>query len=267
MNASFFCAKWQDLAIVFLSSFFFSFTTPAYAGLFDDDEARRAILDLRQKVEVAKQESEQKFLELQKRSADESAQLRRSMLDLQNDIEGLRSELAKQKGQGEQVLRDLADVQKRQKDMVQSVDDRLRKYEPAKVTLDGREFMAEPAERRDYEAALSTFRKGEFASVQIVFVDFLSRYPNSGYRPSALFWLGNAQYATKDYKEAMANFRSLVVGAPDHQRAPEAVLAIANCQLELKDTKGARKTLEELLVSFPNTDAAAAGKERLARFK
>ena len=239
----------------------------AHAGLFDDEEARRAILDLRQRVEAAKGDADQKFLEQLKRSGDESAQLRRSLLDLQNEIESLRAELAKLKGQDEQVVRDLADVQKRQKDMTQSVDDRLRKFEPGKVTLDGREFLAESAERRDYEAALATFRKGEFAAVQAVFVDFLSRYPNSGYRPSALFWLGNAQYATKDYKEAMANFRNLVAGAPDHQRAPEALLAIANCQLELKDTKGARKTLEELMANFPNTDAAAAGKERLARFK
>lgn len=239
----------------------------AHAGLFDDEEARRAILDLRQKVEAAKVDGDQKFADQLKRSTDESAQLRRSLLDLQNEIESLRAELSKLKGQDEQLVRDLADMQKRQKDMTQSVDDRLRRFEPAKVTLDGREFMAEPAERRDYEAALAMFRKGEFSAVQVVFVDFLSRYANSGYRPSALFWLGNAQYATKDYKEAMANFRNLVVGAPDHQRAPEALLAIANCQLELKDTKGARKTLDELLVNFPNTDAAAAGKERLARFK
>lgn len=239
----------------------------AHAGLFDDEEARRAILDLRQKVDTAKVESDQKFADQLKQSSDESNQLRRSLLDLQNEIEGLRVELAKLKGQDEQIVRDLADVQKRQTDMKQSFDDRLGKFEPAKVTLDGREFVAEPAERRDYETALAMFRKGEFAAVQPVFVDFLSRNPNSGYRPSALFWLGNAQYATKDYKEAMANFRNLVAGAPNHQRAPEALLAIANCQLELKDTKGARRTLEELLVNFPNTDAAVAGKERLARFK
>ena len=239
----------------------------AHAGLFDDEEARRAILDLRQKVDAAKVESDQRFADEVTRTNDDSAQLRRSLLDLQNEIESLRAEVARLKGQDEQIVRDLADVQKRQKDITQTVDERLRKFEPAKVTLDGREFLAEPTERRDYEAALTMFRKGEFAPVQVVFVDFLSRYANSGYRPSALFWLGNAQYATKDYKEAMANFRNLVAGTPDHQRAPEAVLAIANCQLELKDTKGARKTLEELLLNFPNTDAAAAGKERLARFK
>jgi TolA-binding protein len=44
----------------------------------------------------------------------------------------------------------------------------------------------------------------------------LARYPKSGYLPSALFWLGNAQYATRDYKEAVTNFRILLQAAPDH---------------------------------------------------
>ncbi|OYU44787.1 MAG: tol-pal system protein YbgF [Burkholderiales bacterium PBB4] len=266
MNISYRSPLSHYLRAAVIAAVWTAFST-AQAGLFDDDEARKAILELRQKVDAGKLDADQKFAEQLKRSTEESTQLRRSLLDLQNEIEALRSELARMKGQDEQVVKDLADVQKRQRDMAQIMDERLRKFEPSKVILDGREFLAEPAERRDYEAALGIFRKGEFSAVQVAFVDFLSRYANSGYRPSALFWLGNAQYATKDYKEAMANFRSLVASAPDHQRAPEAVLAIANCQLELKDTKGARKTLEELLVNFPNTDAAAAGKERLARFK
>lgn len=133
--------------------------------------------------------------------------------------------------------------------------------------MDGREFLAEPAEKRDYETGFAVFRKGDFANAEVAFIDFINRYAQSGYRPSALFWLGNAQYATKDYKDALANFRTLVAQTPDHSRVPEALLAIANCQLELKDTKGARKTLEELVSTYPATEAAAAAKERLARFK
>jgi TolA-binding protein len=37
--------------------------------------------------------------------------------------------------------------------------------------------------------------------------------------------------------------------------------------MELKDTKAARKTLEDLIASYPSTEAAAAAKERLIRFK
>jgi len=239
----------------------------ASAGLFDDEEARKAILDLRQKVETLRTDFDQKLADEVKRSSEEGAQLRRSLVDMQNQLEVTRAELAKLRGQDEQMARDLAELQRRQKDSAQSLDERLRKFEPARITLDGREFSVESAERRDYEAAMAVFRKGEFANAQVAFVDLLNRYPASGYRPAALFWLGNAQYAIKDYKNALTNFRSLVNSAPDHLRVPEAMLAVANCQLELKDTKAARKSLEDLVVGFPNTEAAAAAKDRLSRFK
>ena len=228
----------------------------AQAALFEDDEARRAILELRQRLDAMRQE--------QQATAEES---RRSLLELQNQIETLRAELARQQGRNEQLARDLAEVQRQQKDASQNVEDRLRKFEPTKVTVDGREFVAEPAEKRDYEAALAIFRQGEFAAAQPAFAEFIRRYKQSGYVPSAFFWLGNAQYATRNYKEAVQNFRALVAQVPDHLRAPEAVLAIANCQVELKDLRGARKTLEDLIKAYPQSDAAAAAKERLAKLK
>ncbi|MDE2416324.1 MAG: tol-pal system protein YbgF [Burkholderiales bacterium] len=237
--------------------------SPVSAGLFDDEEARRAILDLRQKIEASSQATTAEST----RANDEEAQLRRSLVDLQNQLEALRADVAKLRGQNEQVARDVADMQRKQKDDAQVLNDRLRKLEPVKVNWDGREFLADPLEKRDFESAMVTFRKGDFANAEVQFVDFMNRNPQSGYRPSALFWLGNAQYATKDYKDALANFRSLVSQTPDHMRVPEALLAIANCQLEVKDPKGARKTLEELIASHPGTEAAAAAKERLSRLK
>jgi tol-pal system protein YbgF len=98
-------------------------------------------------------------------------------------------------------------------------------------------------------------------------LNFLRRYPTSGYAASSLFWIGNAQYATKDYKESVANFRKLLSIAPQHARAPEAMLAISNCLVELKDTKGARKAMEDLISSHPSSDAAQTAKDRLARLR
>lgn len=236
---------------------------PARAALFEDDEARRAILELRQRVDAQRQD----FDKESSRSNEDNAQLRRSLLDLQNQIEALRAELQRQQGLNEQLARELAELQRQQKDVTQGVDERLRKFEPAKVSVDGREFMAEPNEKRDFDAALAIFRKGDFAAAQPAFADFIRRYNMSGYVPSAFFWLGNAQYATRNYKEAMQNFRTLITQAPDHLRAPEAVLSIANCQIELKDLKGARKTLEDLIKAYPQSEAAVTAKDRLARLK
>jgi tol-pal system protein YbgF len=242
------------------------FTASAQAALFEDDEARRAILELRQRIEQQRQTAQQLADDL-KRANDENASLRRSLLELQNQIESLRTDLARQRGTDEQLARDLADVQRRQKDIATGVEERLRKFEPVQVTVDGREFSADPAEQREFETSLAAFRKGDFLAAQTAFSDFLRKFPGSGYRPAALFWVGNAQYANRDYKGAIANFRALLQQAPDHPRAPEAVLSIANCQIELKENANARRTLDELVKAYPQSEAAVAARERLARLR
>lgn len=239
----------------------------AQAGLFEDDDARKAILELRQRVDTQRETLERRMADEQRRNAEEIGVLRKSLLDLQSQIEGLRAEQAGLRGHNEQLVRDLTEVQRRQKDIAQGVDERLRKFEPAKVQVDGREFSADPAEKRDFEAALGVFRQGEFDRAQSGFSEFLRRYPQSGYGPSVLFWLGNAQYALRDYKSAVTQFKLLLSVAPDHARAPEGMLSLANCQIELKDSRGARKTLEDLLKSYPQAEAAAVAKERLQKLK
>ncbi len=231
----------------------------AQAALFEDDEARRAILDLRQKLELTQQSV--------KAQAEENAVLRRALLELQNQIDALKNDQSKMRGENEQLLRDLADIQIKQKDILQSVDSRLTKFEPVKVVLDGLEFQADPTEKKEFEAALAVFRTGDFAAAQLSLLNFLRRYPTSGYASSALFWIGNAQYATKDYKESVLNFRKLLSIAPQHARAPEAMLAISNCLVELKDIKAAKKAMEELVSAYPGSDAAQTAKDRLARLR
>jgi len=235
----------------------------AHAGLFEDNEARKAILEMRQRLDL----SQQRLTEELRRANEDNAQLRRSLLDLSGQIEVLRTEMARMRGQAEQTTRELSEVQRRQKDLSQGVEDRLRKFEPSKVTVDGRQFVAEPAEIQEFEAALAVLRKGEFAPAQTAFANFLTRYPQSGYKASALFWLGNAQYALRNYRDAITNFRALVATDTEHVRAPEAVLAVANCQIELKDIKGARKTLEDLVKAYPQSEAAAVAKDRLTKLK
>lgn len=233
----------------------------AHAALFDDDEARRAILELRQKADATQQRNADEL----RRANDDVAQLRRSLLELSNQIDALRNDTAMVRGQNEKLTRDLADVQRVQKDMTQGIDDRLRKFEPAKVNVDGREFLADPAERQDFEAALAALRKSDFVAAQAGFTALIKQYPQSGYRSPALFWLGNAQYASRNYKEAVVNFRALVAADPQHLRAPEALLSTANCQVELKDARSARRTLEELVKAYPQSEAASVAKERMTK--
>jgi len=250
----------------------------AQAALFGDDEARRAILDLRQRLEQsqtanralmeqAAQQQTQQIAQLNQQHNQSLTQLRSALLDLQTQLDKLRADLAQSLGAQERLARDVTEVQLRQKDSLSSVDDRLRRFEPVKVSVDGREAMVEPAEKADFDRSMALFRQGDFPGAQAAFAGFLSRYPTSVYKSSVLFWLGNAQYANKAYREALANFQRLLTESPTHPRAAEAMLAISNVQVELKDLKAARKTLEDLVKAYPATETAGTARERLSRLR
>ena len=234
-------------------------TLSAQAALFEDEEARRAILDLRQRLEATNNAL--------KAQSEDNAQLRRVLVDLQGQIDLMRADLNKSRGAQEQLTRDLSEVQLRQRDAQTGLEERLKKFEPLTVKLDGEEFQVEQAEKRDFDAAMEAFRRGDFTAAQTSLQRFVQRYPQTGYLPSALFWLGNASYANKDYKASLGQFRQMLTQAPAHARVPEAMLAVSNVQIELKDTKAARKTLEDLIKAHPQSDAAQAAKERLPKLR
>ena len=166
---------------------------PARAGLFDDDEARKAILDLRAKVSQNEQQLKQQ--------ADQIQSLQNSLLDLGNQNEQLRADLAKLRGQDEQMLRDMADLQRAMRDLQAGLNDRMRKLEPQPVTVDGKTFTVDPEEKAAFDDAMNSLRGGDFDRATASLNSLLKRYPNTGYGDAARYWLGNAQYGQRDYKE------------------------------------------------------------------
>ena len=278
----------------------------AQAALFEDEEARRAILDLRQRLENQRQTQLQSTDQTLQKSLDQSQKQieilrkqveleinqskqdnRQAALQLQAQIEALKQDIANLRGEREQLLREITLLQRAQKDINVEIEERFQKIydqfakkeapssqkeeapKSAKVNVqvDGFEFLAEPDEKRDFEAAFVLFRKGDFAAAAKEFAQFVKVYSASGYKPSALYWLGSAKFARRDFNEAIAHLRGLVSDFPNHARAPEAMLTIGNAQLEIKQAKEARKTFNELLKLYPTTEAAAAAKDRLAQIK
>ena len=261
--------------------FGYALAFPAFGALFEDDEARREILklrtEMRQGIETLRRDEtlrREAALEDAKRQAEEIAYLNRLVVQLKNQLESIGGEAVKIRGQGEQLGLNIAEVQrrhaeqiKRLEDQVKRLEDRLKTVEPVKVSFEGSEFFVEPAEKGVFEAALASFRKGDFETAHNTFNEFLLRFPGSGYSNSALFWLGNAQFVQKNYTAAVLSFRKMIARSPGYARVPEAWLAIANCQLELKETPQARKTLEELVANFSQSEAADIARDRLSRMK
>jgi tol-pal system protein YbgF len=237
---------------------------PAHA-LFGDDEARKAILDLRKQV----QDMEKRLQDLQGKDADLSGRMerlegaQRAQLEIANQLDALRQDIAKLRGQVDQVANELSNAQKRNKDFYTDIDARLKKLEPSSVSVDGRPAMVDRSEQAAFDAAIGQFRSSDFRGAAVSLQSFIARYPQSAYAPAAYYWLGNSQYQLKDYKAAITSQQMVVDRYADSTRAPDALLNIAASQIELNDRRGARTTLQRIIKDYPDTEAAKLAKERL----
>jgi tol-pal system protein YbgF len=226
----------------------------AQAGLFDDVEARKAILDLRARVEALNNRLEGK--------ADKSTNL-----DLAGQNDQLRLEVAKLRGQIEVLANEVANLQRRQKDFYADLDNRLRKVEPQLATVDGRQVEVQPGEQKTFDAALAMFKAGDYRNAGAAFANFVRMYPQSAYAGAAHYWLGNTYYAQRDFRNAIASHQTVVNSFPDNPKAPEALLNIALSYIELKDRPAARSALEQVVSHYPESPTAQVAQERMATLR
>lgn len=234
---------------------------PAHAGLFDDEEARKAITDLSNKLTAISGKVDAQTDQLANKP-DKTA-----LLDQLNQIDLLRQEIAKLRGQLEVLGNDVSDSQRRQKDFYVDLDNRLRKLEPQKVVVDGREAQVDQNEQKSYEAALAVFQSGDYAGAASSLSTFIQTNPRSIYVPNAQYSLGIAYYAQKDYKNAINTFQAMVKAYPDSPQAPNAMLNIASCYSEQKDKVQTKKWLQNLRTLYPDSTAAKTAGDRLSSLK
>lgn len=233
-------------------------------ALFEDSDARREILKLREQI-----------TDLNGRVAPLAAQLAnkaetKSMLDLGSEIERLRADIASLRGQLELLSNDLANAQRRQRDLYADLDQRLRTLETKAASAapaEGAPAELAVTEQGSFDAALAQFKAGNYAASAEALTAFMQRYPNSSYLPQAYFWLGSSHYALQDCAKALPAYQTVVARFPTSARAADAMLNIAGCQVDSKDKRAARETLETLQRKYPGTPAASTAKERLTELK
>ena len=230
----------------------------ANAGILDDDEARRAILELRNKVDALSRDLGARI----DTKSDKTA-----ALDMVNQHEQTMQEIARLRGALEVLTNEVANVQKRQKDLYTDLDARIRKMEPRQVSIDGQEAAVAPSEQQTYDAAMVVFQSGDYKAAAAALLDFVKRHPQSAYAANAQYWLGNAYYAQRDYKNAIAAQEIVASTYNNSAKAPDAMLNIASSYTELKDKKNAKKALQQLVSKYPDSTAAQTAKDRLAVLK
>ncbi len=214
-------------------------------AIFSDDEARKAILEMRKSVQASQG----------------------AILDLQNQIEKLRTENAQLRGQIETLQKQTEDLTKNQKTYYQDLDNRLTRFEPQTVEVEGVTGVVQPGERAAYEEALNAFQNNQLKKADTDLNAFIRKYPSSPYLPLALFWSGNTKYALKDYNGSINQLQTLITRFPGHQRVPAAMLTLGNANLESGKKAVAKKVLSDLITKFPDSETAKEAKAIVANIK
>jgi tol-pal system protein YbgF len=119
--------------------------------------------------------------------------------------------------------------------------------------------------QRAYDAALSSYRMGDYQGAINAFQAFLRQHPRHGLASNAQYWIGDAYFQLRDFRSAIDAQRLLIANYPDSAKVPDALLNIGSGELVLGNAAAARQAWEELAARHPGTESAEKARQRLAR--
>jgi tol-pal system protein YbgF len=205
-----------------------------------------------------------------------------ALIELVNQQEQLRRTLQELQGEVELLRRDLVEIKQRQHDIYLDTDRRLRQLEtvppqpgptaseqPAVSSDDEAAAPASDAgsESADYQAAFALLKAGRYAQAAATFQDFLQRYPQGRYAANALYWLGESYYVVRDFDQALPYFQRVLNEYAASAKSPDALLKIGFIHHEQGDLDQAWQVLEKVQADYPDTTAAALAQQRLLRMQ
>ena len=239
------------------------------AALFDDTEARKKILEVQSQMQTQNQATQTAIKGLDQRiTAIEAVIKGPGLADMQNQIEQLKQEVARLKGEQEVASHNIDATQQRQKDLYTDTDTRLRKIEENATAAPVAPLTANAApaagvDAQALEAANSLSQAAKHKEAFEAYDKFLKDFPSSNLIAEAEYGLGYSQYALKNYKAAIATQQKLLDARPDSAKAPDAMLTIANSQIQLAQIANAKKTLRDLISKYPNSAVIPSAQKRL----
>jgi tol-pal system protein YbgF len=115
---------------------------------------------------------------------------------------------------------------------------------------------------QEYAAALATYRAREHGQAVLDFVDFIAKYPKHPLAGNAQYWIGEAYWAQRDYRQALVEFEK--VFEHGSAKAPDALLKIGLCHIRLNDVPRAQTAWQRVVNEYPKSEPAAMARSLLA---
>jgi tol-pal system protein YbgF len=115
---------------------------------------------------------------------------------------------------------------------------------------------------QEYAAALATYRAREHGQAVLDFIDFIAKYPKHPLAGNAQYWIGEAYWAQRDYRQALVEFEKVFEHGPT--KAPDALLKIGLCYLRLGDVPRAQQAWQRVVNEYPKSDSASMARSLIA---
>ncbi|WP_029147377.1 YbgF trimerization domain-containing protein [Methylophilus sp. 5] len=261
-------------------------STVSQAALFDDTEARKRILELENK-QTSEHDAQQKAVtdltrtqqSLDKRVQSLEALINgKGLLDMQNQLEQIRQDVAQVKGDLEVVTHQLEDMRTKQSASYTDLDTRVRKLETLAQSVTSGQMPLSSAggsgvadakadvsqqESSAFAEAESLNQAGKYKDAFNAYDAFLKSYSGSKLAPDALYGMGYTQFALKSYKSSAATQQKFLDSYASHALAPNAMLNLANSQIQLGQIPAAKKTLKDLIAAYPSAEVTPGAQKRL----
>jgi len=213
--------------------------------------------------------------------------LRRTVADLGNDSDRLRSEQLVINSRLEEAQAELERTARENR----RIADRMQELERRVVALEGGRQVGAgstpppdtalgsgpPPERTGtddwkspeemYEYAVGQVRAGSPKKGRETLTAFAARHPDHKLLPNAYYWKGESYYSEQDYENAILSFQDVVDKYPDTDKAPDAIYKQGLSFLALKDGKNARILFNLVATKYPNSQAAGLAKKQLGQIK
>ena len=201
--------------------------------------------------------------------------LRRTVADLGNDSDRLRSEQLVINSRLEEAQAELERTARENR----RIADRMQELERRVIALEGGRQVGpgsspERAGTDDwkspeemYEYAVGQVRAGSPKKGRETLTAFVARHPDHKLLPNAYYWKGESYYSEQDYENAILSFQDVVDKYPDTDKAPDAIYKQGLSFLALKDGKNARILFNLVATKYPNSQAAGLAKKQLGQIK
>ena len=199
-------------------------------------------------------------------------------------LQSLREEIAALREQTEQQEYELESMKQRQRNLYLDMDRRINNVEaggrsvsvvapvPPPNSSKSKSTVVAPVVgdsdgQESYSKAFALLKEGQYESSIAAFEQFKVNYPNSKYADNAQYWLGEANYVSRDYKKALSEFQQLIAQFPQSSKNPGARLKMGYVYFELKNWSAAHDALQQVITLYPDTTVAKKANERLQRMK